>query len=106
MATASLPHHPQTLYHTDFDAFARALHAVVPELERTAAAYRTKFHAHGLPLTDRESMDYAVAHLLDLTRSSIEDEDDYYDRIAPTYHRSDEQDYNDEELLACGIDRS
>jgi hypothetical protein len=57
-----------------------------------------------LPLSERESLGYAVTHLLGIVGPADEDEDAYYNRIAPTYHRSDEHDYNDEELLACGPD--
>ncbi len=48
MTTGIVPHSIQpahTLYHTNFDAFARALRAVAPELQRTATEYQTKFHA-------------------------------------------------------------
>ncbi len=102
MATTILPHPAHTLYHTNFDAFARALHAVAPELQRTATEYQATFRAHGMPLTERESLGYAVTHLLEVVAPYIS-EDDYYD--AEAYHRSYEvADYNDEELLACGPD--
>ncbi len=105
MATASLPHHAApNLYHTDFDAFARALRAVAPEVQRTAAEYRTTFQAQGMQLNEQEALGYAVASLLRLAGPA--DEDDYYDRMADNADTLYNMDYNDDELLACGIDRS
>ncbi len=49
MTTGIVPQSTQpahTLYHTNFDAFARALHAVAPELQRTATEYQATFRAH------------------------------------------------------------
>ena len=92
------------LYHTNFAAFARALRAVAPEVQRIAAEYQTKFHAHGVVLTEQEALGYAVASLLRLAGPA--DEDAYYDRMADTADTAYSMDYNDEELLACGIDRS
>ncbi len=104
MTTASLPHHvAPNLYHTDFDAFAHALRAVAPEVQRTAAEYRTKFQAHGLVLNEQEALGYAVAALLRLAGPA--DEDDYYDRMAAEHDPATADTYNDEELLACGVDR-
>ncbi len=107
MTTGIVPQSTQpahTLYHTNFDAFARALRAVAPELQRTATEYQTTFHARGVPLSERESLGYAVTHLLEVVAPYLS-EDDYYD--AEAYHRSYEvADYNDEELLACGVDHS
>ncbi len=103
MATTIVPHHAaQTLYHTDFDAFAHALRAVAPEVQRTAAEYRTKFQAEGMHLNEQEALGYAVALLLQLAGPA--DEDAYYDRMADTADTAYSLDYNDEELLACGID--
>jgi hypothetical protein len=103
MATASLAHQPQTLYHTNFDAFARALRAVAPEVQRTAAEYRTKFQAEGVRLNEQEALGYAVTLLLRLAGPA--DEDEYYDRMAAEHDPAAAADYNDDELLACGIDR-
>ena len=104
MATASVSHHTaHTLYHTDFDAFARALHAVAPEVQRTAAEYRTKSRPHGLMLTEHEALGYAVILLLRLAGPA--DEDAYYDHIAAEHDPAAADAYNDDELLACGPDR-
>jgi hypothetical protein len=103
MATASLPHHVHTLYHTDFDAFARALRAVAPEVQRTAAEYRRKFQAQGMRLNEQEALGYAVTLLLRLAGPA--DEDAYYDRMAAEHDPAAADLYNDEELLACGVDR-
>ncbi len=103
MASASVPHHGHTLYHTNFDAFARALRAVAPEVQRTAAEYRTKSHAHGLMLNKQEALGYAVTLLLRLAGPA--DEDAYYDRMAAEHDPAAAVLYNDEELLACGPDR-
>ena len=84
MTTGIVPQSTQpayTLYHTNFDAFACALRAVAPEVQRTAAEYRTKSQAHGLMLNEHEALGYAE-----------------HDPAAADA-------YNDEELLACGIDR-
>ncbi len=103
MTTASLPHHvAPNLYHTDFDAFAHALRAVAPEVQRTAAEYRTKFQAEGVRLNEQEALGYAVTLLLRLAGPA--DEDEYYDRLAAENDPAAAE-YNDDELLACGIDR-
>ncbi len=101
MTTAAIVPQPN-LYHTDFDAFARALRAVAPEVQRTAAEYRTKFQAEGMKLNEQEALGYAVTLLLRLAGPA--DEDEYYDRMAAE-HDPAAYEYNDDELLACGIDR-
>ncbi len=106
MTTGIVPQSTQpayTLYHTNFDAFACALRAVAPEVQPTAAEYRTKSQAHGLMLNEHEALGYAVTLLLRLAGPA--DEDDYYDRIAAEHDPAAADAYNDEELLACGIDR-
>ncbi len=104
MATASVPHHAaHTLYHTDFDAFTRALRAVAPKVQRTAAEYRTKFQPEGIRLNEHEALGYAVTLLLQLAGPA--DEDAYYDRMAAEHDPAAADLYNDEEQLACGPDR-
>ncbi len=102
MTTAAIVPQPN-LYHTDFDAFARALRAVAPEVQRTAAEYRTKFQAEGMKLNEQEALGYAVTLLLRLAGPA--DEDEYYDRMAAEHDPAAADAYNDEELLACGVDR-
>ncbi len=103
MTTTIVPHHAaQTLYHTDFDAFARALRAVAPEVQRCAAEYRTMFQAEGMHLNEHEAVGYAVTLLLRLAGPA--DEDEYYDRMAAEHDPAAADAYNDEELLACGVD--
>ncbi len=99
MTTATIVPQPN-LYHTNFDAFARALRAVAPEVQRTAAEYQTKFQAHGLVLNEQEALGYAVAALLRLAGPA--DEDEYYNRMADNADTTYGMDYNDDELLACG----
>ncbi len=54
-------------------------------------------------LNEHEALGYAVTLLLRLAGPA--DEDDYYDRIAAEHDPAAAGAYNDEELLACGIDR-
>ncbi len=102
MATASLPQPQPTLYHTNLVAFMDALRAIAPELQRQASEFSAMFAREGLLVSERECMGYAAEHLLQLATPTDADYDYMADAADPIYAL----DYNDEELLACGIDRS
>ncbi len=82
--------------------FSGRLLSEPPEVQRTAAEYRTMFRAEGMHLNEHEAVGYAVTLLLRLAGPA--DEDAYYDREAAE-HDPTAMEYNDEELLACGVDR-
>ena len=100
MNTAIVPQPTPSLYHTDFDAFADAFRAVAPELFTTAAAYRARTAEMGIPFNEDEALGRAVHVLLAIVGPSDDDLDPDDDAECATGC-----DYNDDELLHCGIQR-
>ncbi len=82
--------------------FSGRLLSEPPEVQRTAAEYRTMFRAEGMHLNEQQALGYVVTLLLRLAGPA---DDAYYDHLAAE-HDPAAMEYNDEELLACGIDRS
>ena len=98
---AIVPQPTPSLYHTNFDAFADALRAVAPDLFTTAAAYRTRTAELGIPFNEDKALGRAVHVLLNVVGPADEDiEPDEQDDPIHQY-----ADYNDDELLHCGIQR-
>ena len=95
--TASVPQ--SILFHTDFAAFSDALRAVAPSLMFQAADYQASAQARRLTFTDDECLGRAVKLLLAMAEREADDE------IEPGYDLDAVPDYNDDELLHCGIDR-
>jgi hypothetical protein len=89
-----VPQPTPSLYHTNFDAFADALRAVAPELFTTAAEYRTRTAELGIPFNEDEALGRAVHVLLALVGPADDEQDDPHNQYP---------DYNDDELLHCGI---
>ncbi len=102
MSNATIvPQPTPSLYHTNFDAFADALRAVAPELFTTAAEYRTRTAELGIPFNEDEALGRAMHVLLSIVGPSDDDLDpDDDDRECASGC-----DYNDDELLHCGIQR-
>ena len=101
MSNATIvPQPTPSLYHTDFAAFADALRAVAPDLFTTAADYRTRTAEMGIPFNDDEALGRAVHVLLAVVGPSDGDLDPDDDAECATGC-----DYNDDELLHCGIQR-
>ncbi len=97
--TTSVPQPTPRLYHPNFAAFADALRAVAPELFVAATEYRTRAAAHGITFNEDEALGRAVHVLLSLVGPRDDDlepdeQDDPHNQYA---------DYNDDELLQCGI---
>ncbi len=98
--TTSVPQPTPSLYHTNFAAFGDALRAVAPELFIAAAEYRTQAHANGITFNEDEALGRAVHVLLTVVGPSDADLDP--DDNAECAFGCD---YNDDELLHCGIQR-
>ena len=96
-----VPQPTPSLYHTNFDAFADALRAVAPELFTTAAAYRARTAEMGIPFNEDEALGRAV-HVLLAMVGPADDEIEPDEADDPHHHYAD---YNDDELLQCGIQR-
>ncbi len=100
MSNATIvPQPTPSLYHTNFDAFADALRAVAPELFVTAAEYRTRTAEMGIPFNEDEALGRAVHVLLSMV-GPADDEIEPDEADDPYNHVPD---YNDDELLQCGI---
>ncbi len=97
--TPSVPQPAPSLYHTDFPAFADALRAVAPELFTTAEDYRARAAEQGMSFTADEALGRAV-HVLLATIGPADDEIEPAEADDPINHYAD---YNDDELLHCGI---
>jgi len=97
----SVPQPTPSLYHTNFDAFADAFRAVAPELFTTAAEYRARTAEMGIPFNEDEALGRAV-HVLLAMVGPTDDEIDPDEQDDPHHHYAD---YNDDELLHCGIQR-
>ncbi len=101
MSNATIvPQPTPSLYHTNFDAFADAFRAVAPELFTTAAEYRARTAELGIPFNEDEALGRAVHVLLTVVGPSDADLDP--DDNAECAFGCD---YNDDELLHCGIQR-
>ena len=99
MSNATIvPQPTPSLYHTNFDAFADALRAVAPELFTTAEDYRARAAEHGITFNADEALGRAVHVLLSVVGPSDADLDPDDDAECATGC-----DYNDDELLQCGI---
>ncbi len=100
MSNATIvPQPTPTLYHTDYPAFADALRAFAPVLFTTAAAYRASTAVMGIPFNEDEALGRAVHVLLALVGPA--DDEIEPDEADDPYHQY--PDYNDDELLHCGI---
>ncbi len=97
--TAIVPQSTPSLYHTNFDAFADALRAVAPELFTTAENYRARAAEQGMTFTADEALGRAV-HVLLATIGPADDEIEPAEADDPHHQYAD---YNDDELLHCGI---
>jgi hypothetical protein len=86
-----------TLFRTDADAFADALRAVAPDIFREAEEYRARAQELGIIFNQDEAVGRALHVLLELVGP---DED-----TEPAYDAAAMLDYNDDELLHCGIER-
>jgi len=93
-----VPQPAPSLFHTNFDAFAEAFRAVAPELFVTATEYRTRAQANGIAFNEDEALGRAVHVLLAVVGPSDADLDFDDDAECATGC-----DYNDDELLHCGI---
>jgi hypothetical protein len=100
MSNATIVPQPN-LYHTNFAAFGDALRAVAPELFTAAEDYRTRAAANGITFNEDEALGRAVHVLLSVVGPADEDlePDEAHDPI------NQYADYNDDELLQCGIQR-
>jgi hypothetical protein len=94
-----VPQPTPSLYHTNFAAFADAFRAVAPELFVTATEYRTRAAANGIAFNEDEALGRAVHVLLSLV-GPADDEIDPDEQDDPHHQYAD---YNDDELLHCGI---
>ncbi len=94
-----VPQPTPSLYHTNFDAFADALRAVAPELFTTATDYRARAAEHGITFNEDEALGRAVHVLLSVV-GPADDEIEPNEADDPINHYPD---YNDDELLHCGI---
>ncbi len=89
---------PQSsLYHTNVAAFSDALRAVAPDIFREAQDYRARAQELGITFTEDEAVGRALHVLLELVGPD--------DEIEPAYDPAALPDYNDDELLHCGIER-
>jgi hypothetical protein len=89
-----------SLYHTNVAAFGAALRAVAPDIFREAHDYRERAQQeYGIAFTEDEAIGRAVKVLLSLAEADADDE------IEPDYDPTAIPDYNDDELLHCGIER-
>ncbi len=96
---AIVPQPTPSLYHTNFDAFADAFRAVAPELFVAATEYHTRAQANGITFNEDEALGRAV-HVL-LATIGPADEEIEPDEADDPHHQY--TDYNDDELLHCGI---
>ncbi len=102
MSNATIvPQPTPRLFHTNFDAFADALRVVAPELFITAEDYRARAAEQGMHFTKDEALGRAV-HVLLATIGPADDEIEPAEADDPINHYAD---YNDDELLQCGIQR-
>jgi hypothetical protein len=100
MSTATIvPQPAPSLYHTNYPAFADALRAVAPELFTTAEDYRARAAEHGITFNGDEALGRAVHVLLSLV-GPADDEIEPDEADDPI---NQVPDYNDDELLQCGI---
>ncbi len=100
MSTATIVPQPAlSLYHTDYPAFADALRAVAPELFTTAETYRARAAEQGMTFTEDEALGRAV-HVLLATIGPADEEIEPDEAVDPHHQYTD---YNDDELLHCGI---
>ncbi len=99
--TISVPQPTPRLYHTNFAAFADALRAVTPELFVTATEYRARTAEMGIPFNEDEALGRAV-HVLLAMVGPADDEIEPAEADDPLHHYPN---YNDDELLHCGIQR-
>ncbi len=99
--TTIVPQPTPSLYHTDYPAFADALRAVAPELFITADDYRARAAEQGMHFTNDEALGRAV-HVLLFVVGPADDEIEPAEADDPIHHYAD---YNDDELLHCGIQR-
>jgi hypothetical protein len=97
--TTSVPQPTPRLYHPNFAAFADALRAVAPELFVAATEYRTRANASGIAFNEDEALGRAVHVLLSVV-GPADDEIEPNEADDPINHYPD---YNDDELLHCGI---
>jgi hypothetical protein len=87
-----------SLYHANVAAFSDALRAVAPDIFREAQDYRERAqHEYGIAFTEDEAIGRAIKVLLSL----VEPDDEF----EPAYDPAAIPDYNDDELLHCGIER-
>jgi len=98
---AIVPQPTPSLYHTDYPTFADALRAVAPELFTTADDYRARAAEHGISFTQDEALGRAVHVLLAMVGPADDELDP--DEADDPHHQY--PDYNDDELLHCGIQR-